>query len=102
MPTADERLAFVEGRMTEQSQTFLEIRDEMREMRGEMRGEMREMRGEMREMRGEMRAEILDIRGELRDAIRRLDDRMSRQFMWLVGIQITTLAAIVVALISRG
>ena len=84
MPTADERLAFVEGRMTEQSQTFLEIRDEMREMRGEMRAEMR------------------DIRGELRDAIRRLDDRVSRQFMWLVGIQVTTLAAIVVALISRG
>lgn len=98
MPTADERLAFVEGRMTEQSQTFLEIRDEMREMRGEMR----ETRGEMREMRGEMHAEMRDIRGELRDAIHRLDDRVSRQFMWLVGVQLTTLAAIVVALISRG
>ena len=31
-----------------------------------------------------------------------LDDKVSRQFMWLVGIQITTLVAIVAALISRG
>jgi glutathione S-transferase len=31
-----------------------------------------------------------------------LDAKMSRQFMWLAGVQITTLVAIVAALISRG
>jgi hypothetical protein len=31
-----------------------------------------------------------------------LDVKMSRQFMWLAGVQITTLVAIVAALISRG
>ena len=39
---------------------------------------------------------------EVKGAIRHLDDKMSRQFMWLVGIQVTTLVAVVAALISRG
>jgi len=30
-----------------------------------------------------------------------LDAKMSRQFMWLVGIQVTTLVAIVAALMAR-
>jgi hypothetical protein len=30
-----------------------------------------------------------------------LDDKMSRQFSWVVGIQVTTLVAIVAALLSR-
>ena len=39
---------------------------------------------------------------EVKGAIRHLDDKISRQFMWLVGIQSTTLVAMVAALISRG
>ena len=39
---------------------------------------------------------------ELRGAIRHLDDKMSRQFTWTVGIQITTLVAVLVALLSRA
>jgi hypothetical protein len=38
---------------------------------------------------------------ELRSAVRHLDDKMSRQFTWTIGIQITTLVAVLVALISR-
>jgi hypothetical protein len=38
---------------------------------------------------------------ELRAAVRHLDDTMSRQFTWTIGIQITTLVAVLVALISR-
>jgi hypothetical protein len=30
-----------------------------------------------------------------------LDDKMSRQFVWLVGIQVTTLVAMVGALLAR-
>ena len=91
MPTAEERLAYVEGRMTEQSQMFVEMRQEMREIRGELRDEMRQ------------------IRGDLREGFRRVDDkfevmeaRMSRDFRWLIGIQLTTLVAIIVALMTRG
>ncbi|HSG00836.1 MAG TPA: hypothetical protein VLA20_06875 [Vicinamibacterales bacterium] len=37
----------------------------------------------------------------IRGAIEGLDTKMSRQFMWLVGIQVTTLVAIVAALVTR-
>lgn len=37
----------------------------------------------------------------IRGAIEGLDSKMSRQFMWLVGIQVTTLVAIVAALVTR-
>lgn len=38
---------------------------------------------------------------EFRAMFRHLDDRMSRQFTWVIGIQITALVAILVALFSR-
>jgi hypothetical protein len=38
---------------------------------------------------------------ELRGSLRHLDDKMSRQFTWLVGIHITTFAAMLIALFSR-
>jgi len=31
-----------------------------------------------------------------------LDDKVSRQFVWLVGVQVTTLVAVDGALIARG
>ena len=38
---------------------------------------------------------------DLRTAVRHLDDKISRQFTWMVGIQITTLVAVLIALLSR-
>ena len=38
---------------------------------------------------------------DLRAAVRHLDDKISRQFTWMVGIQITTLVAVLIALLSR-
>ncbi len=43
----------------------------------------------------DQRLNALDLR------IDGLDAKMSRQFMWLVGIQVTTLVAIVAALAAR-
>ena len=62
MPRVEERVAHLEGQLTELSQGLSEVKG----------------------------------------AIRHLDDKMSRQFMWLVGIQVTTLVAVVAALIARG
>jgi uncharacterized coiled-coil protein SlyX len=39
---------------------------------------------------------------ELRAAVRHLDDKTSRQFTWTIGVQITTLVAVLVALLSRA
>jgi hypothetical protein len=51
------------------------------------------------EGRMEEQSQILQ---ELRASVRHLDDKMSRQFTWTVGIQITTLVAVLVALLSRA
>lgn len=37
----------------------------------------------------------------IREAIANMDEKMSRQFTWLVGIQVTTLVAIVAALLAQ-
>jgi hypothetical protein len=53
---------------------------------------------QMDDMRQEMREGFADVRS----SIRSMDDKMSRQFMWLVGIQVTSLLALMAMLINRG
>ena len=83
----EERVAHLEGHVNELSQRLSSVEGAVRHL----------------EQRMDARFEGVDRRF---DAVDRrfdaLDGRMSRQFMWLVGIQITTLVAVVVALISRG
>lgn len=43
----------------------------------------------------------MQLRSEMHHGFARVDDRMSRQFMWTVGIQITTLLAVLGALLAR-
>jgi len=60
---------------------------------------------------GEVSQALVDLRAAIRHLEQRFDaleDKMSRQFMWIVGIQMTTLlaiitmlGAIVVTLLSR-
>ena len=38
---------------------------------------------------------------ELKDSVARLNDKMSRQFVWLVGMLVTVLAAVVGGLLSH-
>jgi hypothetical protein len=38
---------------------------------------------------------------EMRTDVRHIDDRMSRQFMWLVGILLTTFLALFGAILAR-
>ena len=73
MARVEERMVYVEGQVSELSQGLAEVRAAIRHL----------------EQRTETRFDALDT-------------KVSRQFMWLVGFQISTLVAIVVALISRG
>ncbi|MGH9161039.1 MAG: hypothetical protein ACRD2X_13780 [Vicinamibacteraceae bacterium] len=68
-----QRVAHIEGKMSEQSQVFADIREDFRR---------------------------LDER--LNHRLDRLDDRMSRLFVWMVGLQITTLVTIVSVILARG
>ena len=61
----EERVAHLEGRITEQSQVF-----------------------------DDMRRTLADLRQTVRD----VDERVSRNLMWTVGIQVTTLLTIIALL----
>ena len=86
MPTLEERVAYLEGQVSEQSHAQREIRDAVRSV----------------EHRVDARFEAVDRRFDAVDRrIDSLDDKVSRQFVWMVGIQVTTLVAIVGALPAR-
>lgn len=79
MESVEERMAYVEGRLEEQGIAMNDMRDAIVRLEDRM----------------DRRFDAADRRFD------RLEDRMSRFFMWQVGIQITTLTAVVVALLSR-
>ena len=71
MPTLEERVANLEGRMTP------DLREEMQRGFAELRTEM---------ARGFERID---------DRFQRLDDRMHQQFTWIVGIQLTMMVTMI-------
>jgi hypothetical protein len=79
MDGIEQRVAYVEGRLAEHGQVVNDIRGCIGRL----------------EERMDRRFDGVDRRFD------RLEDRMNRLFMWQVGIQITTLTAVVVALFSR-
>jgi uncharacterized coiled-coil protein SlyX len=68
----DERVAFLEGRVAEHSQRLSDIRET-----------------------------IVHLEQRMDRRFDNLDAKVSRQFLWLVGLQVTTLVAIVAALVAR-
>jgi uncharacterized coiled-coil protein SlyX len=82
----EERVAFLEGRVVEHSRMIDGIRDAMVGL----------------EHRMDRRFEALERRFDAIDRrIDGLDVRISRQFTWIVGLHVTTLAAVVAALLAR-
>jgi len=123
--TLEERVAFLEGRVVEHSHMLDGIREAIvhLEQRMDRRFELLEQRLTGLEQRFEQRFALIEERFVAIDQrfvaidqrfagidqrfvgldqrIDNLDAKVSRQFMWLVGIQMTTLAAIVAALVAR-
>jgi hypothetical protein len=97
MPTADDRLALVEGRVQEQTGALNDVRAAIRDIRAEIAMLRTDVRSEMAAFGTELRADVSAFRGELREDIQRLDEKMDRRFMWLVGLQAVTTAAILTA-----
>jgi chromosome segregation ATPase len=73
MPRVEERVAYLEGQVMELSQGLVEVKETLRHFQ-----------------------QRVDARFD------GLDETVSRQFMWLVGIQVTAVVAFVAALISRS
>ena len=143
MPTLEERVAYLEGQVSEHSQTLIEIRDSIRHLEHrfdarfeqmdrrfeqvdrrfeqmdrhfeqiegrfvQIEGRFVQMEGRFVQIEGrsDSRFDQLERRFETRFDVydRRLeglDEKVSRHFTWLVGIQVTTLVAIVGALLAR-
>ena len=109
MPTIEERVAYLEGQVSEQSHGLVEIREAVRslEHRVDVRFEAMDRRVESLEQRMDARFEAIDRRMESLEQrmdarFESLDNKVSRQFVWLVGVQVTTLVAIVGALLARA
>jgi archaellum component FlaC len=97
MPTVEERVVELETRI------LPEFRDEMRAGFGriENRFEQIDKRFEQMERRFDDRFNQVDKRLErLETRVERLDDRADRHFMWIVGIQFTTMIIFIGALVA--
>jgi uncharacterized coiled-coil protein SlyX len=99
--TLEERVAFLEGRVVEHSGALDGVRGAIvsLEERIDRRFELLEQRLDRRFEGVDRRLDALDAKIDQR--IDALDLKVSRQFTWLVGIQVTTLVAMVAALLAR-
>ena len=98
--TLEERVAFLEGRVDEQARTGDGIRDAVSqvELRMGQLEERMDRRFEALEERMDRRFEGVDRRFEsIEQRVDSIDDKLTRYFTWLVGIQVSTLIAVVTA-----
>ncbi|MEQ1759981.1 MAG: hypothetical protein ABL986_16825 [Vicinamibacterales bacterium] len=94
MLTIEERVAYVEGQVSDHQNVFQDIRESIRHLEYRMDAGFATV---------DRRFEAIDRRFEGVDhRLEALDQKVSRHFMWLVGMQMTTLIAVVGALLSRG
>jgi len=112
MPTIDERVAYLEGKVEEHSHGFAELREmvihldqkiDRRLDAVDRRFEALDLRFERLEQRLDQRIDGVAQKVEALDAkiglgLMRLDDKMSRQFLWILGVQVAVLIAVVGAL----
>ena len=79
MPTIEERVAFLEGKVEEHSRGVAELRD----------------------MISHLDQKVDRFREELVSRIDAIDAKFSAYFLWTIGIQITVLLAVIGALLTR-
>jgi len=93
MPTLEERVAYLEGKIEEHSRGFEEIRDIIVHLNGRVDA----LDQKIDRFRKELSARIdrLDAR------IDALDEKFSRFFLWTIGIQVTVLLAVIGALLAK-
>lgn len=94
--TLEERVAFLEGRVEEHARQTDGIREAMAHLEERLDGRLQGF-----EDRVDRRFEAADRRFEaVEHRLTALDDKFSRYFVWMLGAQVTTLAAVVTALVA--
>ena len=79
MPSVEERLAYLEGRVGDQTDAIVDIRTDIRGLRNEMNG-----------LRGEMNGGFAALRSEMETRFAGVDAKIT----WLIGIQVGMLLMI--------
>jgi hypothetical protein len=90
VPSVDERVAYLEGRVEDHYGAMAEIRTDLREMRTEMRTDMHALRVEVRD-------EIRELRGDMSSRFHALDTKIN----WVIGSLLAMALAVVGALLKR-
>ncbi len=90
MPTVEERIAYLEGKVEEHSRGF-----------GELREMVIHLDQKVDRFREELAARIDALDQRLSARIEALDQKVSKQFIWLVGIQIMVLLSVIGALLGK-
>ena len=109
MPTADERIAYLEGRFEEYSLHVTGVRadvaaarSDVPDLRTAVRADVAAVRSDVQDLRTGVRADLAAVRSDVQDVRRHVETlhiKMSRQFTWLVGTQIAVLVAVIGALL---
>jgi len=87
MPSVEERVAYLEGRLGDHTTTFDGLRGEF----GVLRSQVDRMDAKI----DRVDAKVDRVDAKIDRVFYDLESRMTRQFVWLVGIQVTVLLAIV-------
>lgn len=90
MPTIEERVAYLEGKVEEHSRGFAELRDMIMHLDQKVD-----------RFREELANRIDSLDARLSSRMDSLDDKLSRYFLWTIGIQVTVLLAVIGALLTR-
>jgi regulator of sigma D len=102
MATLEERVAYLEGQVSEHTQTLIDIRDSIRQLERRFDARLDTIDRRIDGLEDKLDRRIDGLEDKLGRRIEGLDDKLGRQFSWLVGIQVTTLVAIVGALLARS
>jgi len=102
MATLEERVAYLEGQVSEHTQTLIDIRDSIRQLDRRFDARLDTIDRRIDGLEDKLDRRIDGLEDKLGRRIEGLEDKLARQFAWLVGIQVTTLVAIVGALLTRS
>jgi hypothetical protein len=99
MPSLEERVAYLEGRFGEHTQTTDGLRDDISDLRGEMTRMFRSVETQFGQV--DKRFDSLDRRFDRNDErMESMDAKMDRHFTWVVGLEIAFFLAMFSALIG--
>ena len=107
MPTIEERVAYLEGRLGDHVAAVDDLRSTYREFHADSNRQFTDARAALELLRadtarefGEVRTRSDDLRSELRQEVRRLDGKMDTRFRWLAGMQVTTILTLGSAIVG--